>query len=345
MYAGQVVETASIDDLYFAARATRTPRVCSRPCRRRHARGGRSPSIPGPGAAARRSCPRDAGSHPRCPTPMDACKRGDIAARRPLGDGRRGALHPRRRARPWRVPSERRRRRADADRRRDRCSGRLLGRPRAARLVQGRRRKSPRVRAVDGVDLTIRPGETLGLVGESGSGKSTVARASAAPRRHDAGTVRAARAGTWRRCPARTCARPRRDVQMVFQDPYSSLNPAMVVADIIGEPLEVHGRAHAARRATSASPSCSTRSGCRAATSPLPVRVLRRPAPAHRHRPGASPTTPSCSSRRAGQRARRVDPVPDDQPARGPAGPSSASPTCSSPTTSRWCGTSPDAPR
>ena len=79
------------------------------------------------------------------------------------------------------------------------------------------------------------------------------------------------------------------------------------------------------------------------ALQPLPERVLRRPAPAHRHRPRADPEPQAAGRRRAGLRARRVDPGAGDQPAAGPAEASSASPSCSSPTTSRWCGTS--APR
>ena len=75
---------------------------------------------------------------------------------------------------------------------------------------------------------------------------------------------------------------------------------------------------------------------------PLPQRVLRRPAPAGRHRPGAGPPAQAAGARRAGLRARRLHPGRRRQPARGPAGPSSVSPTSSSRTTCRWSGTSRD---
>ena len=103
---------------------------------------------------------------------------------------------------------------------------------------KGRRRRAPRIRAVNGVDLTIGPRETLGLVGESGSGKSTVGRALMRLVDIDAGTVKLL-GRDLAHMSSGDLRTARRDVQMVFQDPYSSMNPAMVVADIIGEPLEV----------------------------------------------------------------------------------------------------------
>ncbi len=94
-------------------------------------------------------------------------------------------------------------------------------------------------------------------------------------------------------------------MQMIFQDPYASLNPRMTVADIVGEPLLVHelrapqrarrarARAAAARRPQPQHPE------------PLPARVLRRPAPAHRHRPRPRPEAQLHHLRRARLRARR----------------------------------------
>lgn len=93
--------------------------------------------------------------------------------------------------------------------------------------------------AVDGVDLLIRPGETLGLVGESGCGKSTVGRCIL--RLYDPTKGRIWFQGkdvTW--IHGRDLIRFRTQVQMVFQDPYASLNPRMRVRDIIGEAIRVH---------------------------------------------------------------------------------------------------------
>ncbi|MGW2343316.1 ABC transporter ATP-binding protein [Streptomyces sp. NPDC001661] len=100
-------------------------------------------------------------------------------------------------------------------------------------------RRQPLV-AVDGVSLKLHAGETLGVVGESGSGKSTLARLLAHAHPADAGTI--ALRGEDITRPSRAALRAlRREVQLVFQDPYASLNPRMTVGDIIGEPLLVHG--------------------------------------------------------------------------------------------------------
>ena len=93
------------------------------------------------------------------------------------------------------------------------------------------------VRAVDGVSLTVRQGESLGLVGESGCGKSTLARCVLGLEPPTTGTVRfqGRELADW---PEKDL---RRQIQMIFQDPYSSLNPRMRVGSIVAEPLIIHG--------------------------------------------------------------------------------------------------------
>jgi oligopeptide transport system ATP-binding protein len=118
-------------------------------------------------------------------------------------------------------------------------------------------RKTGEVHAVDGVSFALEKGKTLGLVGESGSGKTTVGRAIINILRamthgveirgeilyyHPAGTVDLAPLG-------RKAMRPyRSDIQMIFQDPYSSLNPRMSVGQIVEEPLKIHTRQSPAER-------------------------------------------------------------------------------------------------
>jgi oligopeptide/dipeptide ABC transporter ATP-binding protein len=103
------------------------------------------------------------------------------------------------------------------------------------------------VRAVDGVDVHIREGETLGLVGESGCGKSTLGRAILRLEEPTAGEVIFAGENILDYDPAKLRAL-RRDMQIIFQDPFSSLNPRKTVAQIVGEPLQVHGLKSRAER-------------------------------------------------------------------------------------------------
>jgi oligopeptide/dipeptide ABC transporter ATP-binding protein len=113
------------------------------------------------------------------------------------------------------------------------------------------RRQVGAVRAVDGVSFVIRQGETLGLVGESGCGKTTVARCILRAMRPSAGHIRFTVDGATHdlaTLPRRALRPLRRHVQMVFQDPYASLNPRMVVADLITEPLLLNGFNDAAAR-------------------------------------------------------------------------------------------------
>ncbi|MCB0105633.1 MAG: ABC transporter ATP-binding protein, partial [Caldilineaceae bacterium] len=96
------------------------------------------------------------------------------------------------------------------------------------------------IKAVDGVDFTLFRGETLGLVGESGCGKSTTGRAILQLHRPTAGKV-IFEGKDLTQTQGEELRKMRRRMQMIFQDPYASLNPRMTVGSIVGEPLEVHG--------------------------------------------------------------------------------------------------------
>ena len=117
--------------------------------------------------------------------------------------------------------------------------------PIASGVMRGR--EIGRVRAVDGVSLAIGEGESLGLVGESGCGKSTLCRTVLGLVEPTSGSVRfdgrELAAASRRRPPA-----IRRQMQMVFQDPYASLNPRKRVSQIVGDPLTIHGVATGAER-------------------------------------------------------------------------------------------------
>ena len=174
------------------------------------------------------------------------------------------------------------------------------------------------IKAVDGVTIQLRQGETLGVVGESGSGKSTLGRAilrlisSEGPIAFMGNALQGLRFKEMRPF--------RRNMQIVFQDPYGSLSPRMSVAEIIREGLTVHHPAMSEPRARPSGHPGAVR--CRARPGdafPLSPRIFRRPAPAHcggaRDRARADLRGP----RRADERARHADSVADGRSAARPA--------------------------
>ena len=203
------------------------------------------------------------------------------------------------------------------------------------------RRTVGHVYAVDGVSFTIGAGETLGLVGESrlrqDHGRPRHPAPDRADRRHDP----ARRHATSPRLGKAELRPYRRQMQIIFQDPFSSLNPRMTAGDIVGEPLQVHGVPSAQGARASGSRRCSSASACgRRRWATIPHQFSG----GQRQRIGiarALALEPEADHRRrAGVGARRVDPGAGHQPAAWTCSASCGSPTCSSRTTSRWWSTS-----
>jgi peptide/nickel transport system ATP-binding protein len=255
MYAGRPVELADRRAAYYAPHHPYTQGLLrSIPVAGRT--GGRLPAIPGQPPSMLHE-PVGCAFAPRCEKAFDRCSE-DPPLRVIAGDGHRSAC--------W-LPAERDANAAAAQGTQAAQAQAAPGRdapaadsarPRGAAVADTLmeltgvvkyfpvgssglipRRGGAVVHAVDGVDLTVRRGETLGLVGETGCGKSTLARCMAGLHPLTAGAI-TFDGRDLTSLSAKQQRALRRDVQVVFQDPYGSLNPRRRIGAIIGEPLAIH---------------------------------------------------------------------------------------------------------
>ena len=332
MYAGKIVEKAPTqvavrahEDALHRGAAEEHPEAGERqphpaPGHRRSPAGSRQPAegmplraplpvragaVPGGGATAGRGRDRRATSTPA------GTRSARPSTTRPSSAAGPRASSPRR---AWSADG-RQRRRPPAARRR--------GAPVASRTSSS---SSPsaapacRCNAVSGISFDVLPGETLGLVGESGCGKSTTGRAIMQLPSPTGGSIRFdGQELTSLKGEAMRLLRT--NVQMIFQDPISSLNPRRKVSEIVKEPLEIWGVGTKADRQDEGGVGARggrhrPGRGLRPAAAP----VLRRSVPAHLHRPGPRARPEAAHLRRAGLGARRERPGPGAQPARGAEG-------------------------
>ena len=209
-------------------------------------------------------------------------------------------------------------------------------------VSRGAFRQPAIVKALAGATFSLEAGKTLAVVGESGCGKSTLARLVTMIEPPSDGHARHRRRRRRRTPTAASSSALRSTVQIVFQDPYGSLNPRQKVGTILEEPLVINTQLDAAERRAKALDDAGAASGLR------PEHYGRYPhmfSGGQRQRIAIARAlmlrAEDPGARRAGLGARRVDPGADPEPPRRPAGRSSASPISSSATISRSCASSP----
>ena len=237
MYAGRILETGRAADLYRSTRHPYTSGLLRSIPRLDHPVATRLAEIPGsPLRVSERlsGCP----FHERCPLVGEGCQDGlpDLVDVGAAGHGSACIHHdmmgPSSSLWPEGSTSSVERGRRDAGEVVISVRGLRVHYPVGRGLNRSRRAL---VRAVDGLDLDIRRGRTVGVVGESGCGKTTLGRALVGLVRPTAGTIEI----NGRPIDHRS-GRHRRAVQMIFQDPFSAMNPGMRVLDVIAEPLRIH---------------------------------------------------------------------------------------------------------
>ena len=239
MYGGRIVETGPVEEIfanprhpYTAALLQSIPRVDTGDKRLDPIPG--QPPIPS-------ELPSGCAFHPRCPIGHDRvlCHIEDPALRR-VGEAQSSACHYAEETRAFVLSAEPRREIAQAEITREPLL--VIDRLQVHFPVKAGilKRTVGWVRAVDGVSLTVNAGETVSLVGESGCGKTTTGRAVMGLIKATGGDIRFD-GQSIRNLGRSGLRRARRQMQYVFQDPYSSLNPVLSVGEIVAEPLRIHG--------------------------------------------------------------------------------------------------------
>ena len=230
MYAGRIVETAPVHEIYKAPAHPYTkgllesiPRLDQKG-QELYAIKGLPPNL--------LHIPPGCAFNPRCPLAQDIC-RGEVPPLFEVAQHRESACYF------WKETLD------DAEQGSVRTGGEPILEVRDLvkhyPLTQGIlfKKQVGAVKAVDGVSFELAAGETLGIVGESGCGKSTVAKMLVHLEQPTAGSIKY-KGEDITKLSGRALKAVRRNIQMVFQDPYTSLNPRMTVGDIIGEPYEIH---------------------------------------------------------------------------------------------------------